>query len=1360
MKNSGRTSDIRENGYYIGMDIGTDSIGWAVTDSDYDLCKFRGNAMWGIRLFDESSTAEERRSFRTGRRRTERTKQRIGLLESLFDNEISRTDKAFFMRFHESSLYQEDRKSGTAFAVFADDDYTDKEFHKQFPTIYHLRLALINDDPRVHEGDRYARFVYIALHHIIKHRGHFLFDSLDADGINDFSAVWQELCSYLLENYDIEINCTSEEKLSSVLKNRQLGKTKKNAEILGLCGISKKENKQAASMLSLLSGSSVKLCDIFPDDEALKDAEVKSVSLSLGYDELESACGSVLGDRYELLEMLKAVYDWAVLADIRKGKEYISEAKAALFEQHKNDLIMLKRYVKEHLPEKYNAIFKESKKDTANYVAYSGHIKTASKKTGVLLQTATQEEFCGYLKKTLGKCADEAYAEMFEGIENGTFMPKAVSKDNAVIPMQLHGKELDVILAAAEKYLPFLKSSDENGSTSDKIRSIFKFRIPYYVGPLNTHSERAWLSRTPEKIYPWNFEKVVDLDASADAFINNLTSKCSYLPACDVVPKCSVLYSRFMVLNEINNIRLNDMPISVGLKQGIFNELFMKKKKVTVKDLKNYLDSNGYKGHVITGIDVSTGIKASMKTAIELADYLLTEDEKEELVRIITIIGDDKKLKEKRIRKLFGDKLSDEQIKALSKLKYSGWGSLSREFLTEVDGLIPGNDAGEAGSIMRVLWETNCNLMEIIHTVTFAEAIKAKRNFDENKTLREQLDEMYVSPKVKRPIYQSMQIIDEIVRCMGGVYPKKIFVEVARFEGTKGDRGRTVSRKTQLQALYNVAKNLSSEYLTDEIKKELENADDRLVTKRDRLYLYFAQLGRCIYTGKRISLEEVLNSTTMFDIDHIWPQSVLKDDSMSNRVLSDKTFNEHVKKDHYPIPKDVQDKMRPFWDVLHKMGLMSDKKFARLTRTAPLTDDEVKDFINRQMVETGQATKAVATLLTDKFKDSTEVVWVKAGYVSEFRQKYDMLKCRDVNDLHHAKDAYLNIVVGNVMNVLFNHMGVVKVKREYGFFNFDRKFDRFDIEGTWKSDETLTRVKAIMQKNNILYTRYAYKQRGGLFKQQPLKKGSGQVPLKANSPISDIEKYGGYDKPGSAYFAYVEYTEVKQTAKKRTSKKVRALIPIDLYVQKEYEKDPVGFMEKKGLTSPVILIPCVKYNSCVSIDGFRMHISSKKNEGKIIGYKPAIQLVLGYGWDKYIKEMGRFFKDNKETPTDIGYYALSSEKNMELFDLICTKMTNSIFKYKFNEIGKKVIKGREAFLTLDIESQCYVLLELVKILHCNPVIGDLTLLGESKNTGTVTSNSKLTEIKGIKRLELIHQSVTGLYEQRVDLLKEPWDGEQ
>lgn len=37
--------DLRE--YFIGLDMGTDSVGWAVTTPDYQLVKRSGKALWG-----------------------------------------------------------------------------------------------------------------------------------------------------------------------------------------------------------------------------------------------------------------------------------------------------------------------------------------------------------------------------------------------------------------------------------------------------------------------------------------------------------------------------------------------------------------------------------------------------------------------------------------------------------------------------------------------------------------------------------------------------------------------------------------------------------------------------------------------------------------------------------------------------------------------------------------------------------------------------------------------------------------------------------------------------------------------------------------------------------------------------------------------------------------------------------------------------------------------------------------------------------------------------------------------------------------------------------------------------------------
>ena len=100
MKQNGNNK--RVGNYYCGLDVGSASVGWAVTDNEYNVKKFKGNSMWGARLFEEAQTAVERRTARTARRRLARSRKRLDLLEMLFSNEIVQKDPSFFIRMHAS----------------------------------------------------------------------------------------------------------------------------------------------------------------------------------------------------------------------------------------------------------------------------------------------------------------------------------------------------------------------------------------------------------------------------------------------------------------------------------------------------------------------------------------------------------------------------------------------------------------------------------------------------------------------------------------------------------------------------------------------------------------------------------------------------------------------------------------------------------------------------------------------------------------------------------------------------------------------------------------------------------------------------------------------------------------------------------------------------------------------------------------------------------------------------------------------------------------------------------------------------------------------------------------------------------
>lgn len=1340
MKNSAEKS----KDYFIGLDIGTDSIGWAATKEDYSLLKFKGNAQWGVRLSGESNTAEERRAYRTARRRLERRKFRQQCLEMLFNEEISKVDISFFQRLKESALLTEDKTEEVKYTLFNDEDFTDKDYHKRYPTIYHLRKELIESDENTD-----IRLLYLAVHHIVKNRGHFLFDAENfaANGSPDFNVVWEELNLFLFDNISVDdepfrFECDDLFELQNVLKSKDLTKRAKEEKLMSLLGVDKKSDRRVKAIVKLLSGGTAKSSDLF-DDDTLKESEAKNVCFSSGYDNNESVYESTFGDRFELVEMLKAVYDWGVLAEILDGEKYLSFAKVRTYEQHKEDLRILKAFVKEYIPEKYDRIFNENNKDVKNYLAYSGY----SDKTSVI-KKAKYDEFLDFLKKELPSvCPAEEYKTMYDAIAAGNFLPKCVNVGNGVIPMQLNKAELAVILNNAKKNFSFLDKKDENGmSVADKVMSVFSFKIPYYVGPLNNKDpkSRAWLERKEGKIYPWNFNEKVDLEKSAENFITNLTSKCTYLPTKDVIPRQSLLYSAFTVLNELNNLKLDGDKISVELKQDIYRDLFMKRAKVTHKGLVNYLKSKGFGEPEITGIDGD--FKSTLKPFADFKNIPLSDAQKERIIKDITIFGDDKKMLKRRLKNKFGSVLSEDDIKVISKLKYTGWSKLSKEFLTEIKTTLCDNDGvliGENVNIIHALWETNNNLMQLLSGeygfVNELEKAKGNACFT---TLKDEVEALYVSPKVKRPIYQSMKIVDELVGINGGA-PKKIFIEMAR--GPE-EKKRTVSRRNKLVELYAACKKDEPQ-----VYSELMSKKDETEFRRDALYLYFTQLGKCMYTGEPIDINK-LYDRTIYDIDHIYPRSKIKDDSLDNRVLVLKNANQ-TKDNIYPIRQDIQNSRKAFWGMLRSKELISQRKYERLTRVTPLTDEELSSFVARQLVETRQSTKAVAELLKKRYPE-TEIVYVKAGLVSDFRQDFEMIKCREINDFHHAKDAYLNIVVGNVYNVCFTHNKAIYVKDlQRGKVSLNGLFTH-NVAGAWdcENNRSIDLVRKTMKKNNIRFTRYSSEQHGGLFDQNPLKKGGGSlVSLKTNGnlPISDVEKYGGYNSPKSKYFVVAEYSDKK-------GKTVRSFEAIDAYVEKEYLENPEKFIAKQvGAETVKIIVPKVKYNTLISLDGFRMHISSKSGGGSQLVCKPAMQLVLSEKSEYSIKKISSYLNkclEMKKEKTITEFDEITSEGNLAVFDELVEKMTNTVLKIKFGNIGRKMLEKRELFENLSGYEECTIINELINIMHCNVRTGDLKYMEEASKSGVVSISNKIPEKGKADSFKIIHQSVTGLFENEVDLL--------
>ena len=1339
--------------YYIELDLGTSSVGWAVTDENYNLVKKHGKDLWGVREFEEAKTSAERRTQRVSRRRRQREVARIGLLKEYFHDEIAKVDPYFYQRLDNSKYFLEDKDENVRekYGIFADKNYTDKDYFKEYPTIFHLRKELLYSQ-KPHD----VRLVYLALLNMFKHRGHFLNASLGVDGENHqietaYRTFAEQANTVLSLSFPIEIDF---ETFKSILCNKDFSRKKRAEHLKEFFELDKKQ-KQQTTLLECIVGLEKSVKAIYGN--SVSDDFDKGIKISFsdsGFEEKSAEIAELLGDeKFELILAMKALFDTAVLNQIMGSFKYLSEARIQEYEKHKSDLKLLKSIVKKYgTSEQYNFLFRSSEKATYSAYVYSVN---SGKRERRNIEERNRDAFYGTLRKILKEYPedDEICCYIREEMEKEQFLPKQLTFANGVIPNQVHAREMKTILENAECYLPFLKQKDDSGFTvSERILKLFTFQIPYYVGPTSESSAQnrgnGWVIRKEKgQVLPWNIDQKIDMKKTSEAFISRMVRQCSYLNGEKVLPKASLEYESYCVLNELNNIRVRDEKLPVYIKQDIYKDLFERGKKVTRKQIAKYLIGcgvlNAGEEDDLSGLmdAVNSSLSSYGKFASVFGEKMKEDSYKKMVEQIIfwcTVYGDSKHFLKEQLEEKYGEVLTKEQIKRILGFKCKDWGNLSKEFL-EIKGCQ--KDTGEVMSLIRMLWETNDNLMELLSPehYTFREELDAKSE-KTVKTLSEfepeDLEGYYFSAPVKRMIWQTMLILREVEKVMGAA-PARLFIEMAREHGEVGQMKN--SRAKKFLELY---KNIKDE--DKDWQKVIESAEKDGRIRSKKMYLYLTQKGRCMYTGRSIDLSQLFDNS-VYDIDHIYPRHYVKDDNLDNNlVLVERQKNAH-KKDFYPLEDSIYKKCFPMWRELHRQGFINDEKFKRLTGRNEFTDEQKVGFIARQLVETRQGTKGLADILKEVLPETT-IVYAKARNVADFRNEFELWKSRIVNDFHHAHDAYLNIVVGNVYFMKFtnNPANFVKTAEPY---NLSRVFDSNVVRKTkqiWIAKPasgqkaSIDTVRSVLAKNTPLLTRLSFEGTGGLANQTLYSaekaKPDGYIPLKESDPkMQNVKKYGGYTSVSTAYFILVEH-DVKK-------KRIRSLETVSILWKDRIEKDPgqleVYCQEVLGLQNPDIRIRKIRMQSLVKKDGFYMHLSGKT--GNQISMRNAVQLCLRQEWVNYIKKLE---KDDQQE-------VLSKEKNKELYQILCDKHLNGIYRKRPNPVGMKLKDAMNNFDHLNMEDQRNILLALFNLTKIGTVEANLKLIGQSEHTGKILINKN---ISGEKEFLIIHQSVTGIYEKQINLL--------
>lgn len=267
------------------------------------------------------------------------------------------------------------------------------------------------------------------------------------------------------------------------------------------------------------------------------------------------------------------------------------------------------------------------------------------------------------------------------------------------------------------------------------------------------------------------------------------------------------------------------------------------------------------------------------------------------------------------------------------------------------------------------------------------------------------------------------------------------------------------------------------------------------------------------------------------------------------------------------------------------------------------------------------------------------------------------------------------------------------------------------------------------------------------------------MPRKANLPT---EKYGGYIKTTASFYLLAAYTI--------SGKKDIAFVPIELMYAERVMADSAfaeeyivsvisGINGGKPVENVQLLLGGrkIKINTVIEADGMRMTLKGKSSGGTRIVVSPCMPLILGASMERYVKRLEAFEQKRQEGATirpDALHDHITEEENIALYDLLCSKLTDSVYAKCPNNIAATVIAGRDQFAVLTIKEQIKTLLSIVSWFG-NVQTCDLEKIGGAKKAGAKVQNSRLAAWKkNYSDVRIVDPSASGLYESRSENLLE------
>lgn len=287
------------------------------------------------------------------------------------------------------------------------------------------------------------------------------------------------------------------------------------------------------------------------------------------------------------------------------------------------------------------------------------------------------------------------------------------------------------------------------------------------------------------------------------------------------------------------------------------------------------------------------------------------------------------------------------------------------------------------------------------------------------------------NPMAMRALHQLRKVLNALILEGQVDENTRIHIEMAReLNDANKRKGIQDYQNENKKFREDAIKEIKKLYFED-CKKEVEPTEDDILR-----YQLWIEQGKCeIYEqGKNISICDIIGSNPAYDIEHTVPRSISQDNSQMNKTLCSQRFNREVKKQKMPFELSNHLEILPriaHWkeeaeNLSREIDIISrsikaastkedkDKKIRKrhyLTLKRDYLQGKYDRFIwtepkvgfkNSQIPDTGIITKYAQAYLKSYFK---RVESVKGGMVAEFRKQWGIQESYiDENGFKHYKE--------------------------------------------------------------------------------------------------------------------------------------------------------------------------------------------------------------------------------------------------------------------------------------------------------------------------------------------------------------------